>query len=135
MMNKILVVDDDYAIRLLYEEELRFEGYQVVTASGSAGLMEIIDEEQPDLVLLDIVMGDSNGLDVLQKIRNAHYDLPVIICTAYETYRHDLKSFAADYYVVKSSDLSEMKLRIKMAMETQMGFIKIEAVPAVVNAI
>ena len=66
---------------------------------------------------MDIKLGKINGLDLLQGIRNTYYNLPVILCTAYPAFKYDLKSVAADYYVVKGSDLSELKLKIKMALE------------------
>ena len=78
-MPKILVVDDEEHIRLLYSEELKEAGYEVITADSGYKLLERIDEEKPDLVILDIKMVDYNGLDLLQDIRNQYYDLPVIL--------------------------------------------------------
>lgn len=112
MVKKILVVDDEAHIRLLYTEELTEEGYEVITAEGGLNLLERIEDEKPDLVVLDIKMVDYNGLDLLQDIRNKFYDLPVILCSAYDTYKDDMKSIAADQYVVKSFDLSELKSKI-----------------------
>jgi DNA-binding response OmpR family regulator len=66
---------------------------------------------------MEAVLGQYDGLDLLQDIRNAFYRMPVILCTAYSHFRYDLRSIAADHYVVKSSDLTELKVRIKMAME------------------
>jgi len=117
-MNRILVVDDDKAIRMLYAEELAEEGYEVITNDGDSQLMALIKEKDPDLIIMDIRLGKKNGLDLLQDIRNTYYNLPVILCTAYATYKYDLKSIAADYYVVKSSNLSELKLKLKMAIES-----------------
>jgi len=79
--------------------------------------METIAQQRPDLIVLDIKIGEVNGLDILQNIRNTYYNLPVILCTAYPAFKYDLKSVAADYYVVKSADLSELKHKIKTAME------------------
>ncbi|MDR2386588.1 MAG: response regulator [Deltaproteobacteria bacterium] len=112
-MTKILVVDDEAHIRLLYSEELTEDGYEVITAENGDGLLELIDKEKPDVVTLDIKMVDYNGLDLLQDIRNKFYDLPVILCSAYDTFKDDMKSIAADHYVVKSFDLSELKEKIK----------------------
>lgn len=119
-MNRILVVDDDEAIRILYAEELAEEGYEVITNAGDSQIMTLIKEKEPDLIVMDIRLGNQNGLDILQDIRNQYYNLPVILCTAYVTYKYDLKSIAADYYVVKSSDLSELKAKIKWALESGM---------------
>jgi two-component system, response regulator, stage 0 sporulation protein F len=118
-MAKILVVDDEEHIRLLYSEELKEEGYDVITAEGGYGLLERIQEDKPDLVVLDIKMVDYDGLDLLQDIRNKFYDLPVILSTAYDTFKEDMKSIAADFYVVKSFDLTELKKKIQMALEAR----------------
>ncbi|HDM32571.1 MAG TPA: response regulator [Deltaproteobacteria bacterium] len=118
-MAKILVVDDEEHIRLLFREELEDEGYEVALASDGLGIKDRIDNEDPDVVILDIKMVDSNGLDVLQEIRNNYYNLPVILCSAYGNYRVDLKSIAADAYVVKSSDLRELKDKIAQVLETR----------------
>jgi DNA-binding response OmpR family regulator len=120
-MAKILVVDDEEHIRLLYSEELREEGYDVSTAEGGYRLLERIERERPDLVVLDIKMVDYDGLDLLQDIRNKFYDLPVILSTAYDTFKEDMKSIAADFYVVKSFDLSELKKKIRMALEARIA--------------
>jgi DNA-binding response OmpR family regulator len=115
--HKILIVDDEEVILMLYKEELEEEGYDVITANDGYKLLEKIDREQPDLVLLDIKMAEYNGLDLLQDIRKTFYNIPVILCSAYSSFKGDLKSIAADYYVVKSSDLTELKQKIKMALE------------------
>ncbi len=118
-MSRILVVDDDSSIRLLYKEELKEEGYTVAVTSDCKNFMETVASFMPDLIILDIMMGQFNGLDLLHKIRHDYYDMPVIICSAYLTFRYDLRSIAADYYVTKSADLSELKFRVRMALESR----------------
>lgn len=114
---KVLIVDDEEHIRFLYSEELTDEGYDVVTTDSGFQLMELIEKEKPDVIVLDIKMVDYNGLDLLQDIRNKYYDLPVILCTAYDTFKEDMKSIAADHYVIKSFDLTELKSKIASALE------------------
>jgi DNA-binding NtrC family response regulator len=116
-MSRILIIDDDEVIRMLYAEELTQDGYEVISTSDCSALTTTITEFRPDVILLDIRMGQYDGLEVLQDIRKAFYNLPVILCTAYSTFKYDLKSIAADYYVVKSADLEELKLTISMALE------------------
>jgi CheY-like chemotaxis protein len=116
-MPKVLIVDDEKHIRLLYAEELEEEGYEVALASDGVDILERIEKEKPDVVVLDIKMVSSNGLDVLQEIRNKFYNLPVILCSAYGSYKVDIKSIAADAYVVKSSDLTELKKKISQVLE------------------
>jgi len=115
-MARILIVDDEEHIRHLYSEELSEAGYEVATADSGYKLLEKIEEQNPDLVVLDIKMVDYNGLDLLQDIRNKFYNLPVVLCTAYDTFKEDMKSIAADFYVIKSFDLTELKNKIAMAL-------------------
>jgi DNA-binding response OmpR family regulator len=111
-MAKILVVDDERSIRALCAEELGDAGYEVITTGEGTEVMGLVSSEKPDAVILDIRMEDCDGLDLLQEIRNAHPSLPIILNTAYDSYREDVKSVAADFYVVKSYDLSELKSRL-----------------------
>ncbi|MFC1531800.1 response regulator [Thermodesulfobacteriota bacterium] len=126
-MNKIMIADDEKAIRKFYEEELSWEGYDVVTVADPMIIMKIIAEKKPDLVILDIKMGHENGLDILQHIRNTYYNLPVILCSAYSHFKYDPRSIVADYFVVKKADLTELKLRIQMALESNNQFVDIVA--------
>jgi DNA-binding response OmpR family regulator len=114
----VLVVDDEKHIRMLYQEELESEGYQVATSDGAEDILDVIDRVKPTIVILDIKLGvNLSGLDLLQEIRSRDQDLPVILSTAYDSFQHDLKSIAADYYVMKSVDLSELKSKVKMALD------------------
>lgn len=117
-MAKILLVDDEKHIIQYYTEELTTAGHQVTAIQSGDQLMGIIDSQQPDVVVLDIKLEEEDGLHLLQDIRKRYYDLPVILCSAYDTYKEDPMAIAADYYVVKSFDLSELKTRIWQAIET-----------------
>ena len=116
-MTKILIVDDEASIRMLYREEFQDEGYEVIEAEDGHKLTERIQKDQPDVIVLDIKMAAYDGLDLLQEIRQKFQDLPVIISSAYGAYKGDYKTLAADYYVVKSSDLSELKQKVRKALE------------------
>lgn len=111
-MAKILIVDDEPALRLLYTDELSEEGYEVVTAANSKQAALLLEEQKIDLVILDIQLKQESGLDMLQKIVEAQKELPVILCSAYNCYKDDFSSWLADSYIVKSSDLSELKQEI-----------------------
>ena len=119
-MKKILIVDDEDVIRMLYAEELQDEGYDVITTGSGHDLTGLVERERPDLIILDIKMAEHNGLDLLQDLRKEFYNIPVILCSAYSSHKGDLKASAADYYVVKSADLSELKQKTKMALEGYM---------------
>ena len=116
-MRKILIIDDEPGICLLYKEELTEEGYDIVSSNTCCGIIKVIAKQKPDLIILDIKIGDANSLDVLQDIRNDYKEIPVILCTAYPAFKYDLKSIAADDYVIKSHDLTELKAKIKTAIE------------------
>ena len=116
-MNRILIVDDENVIRILYADELTEEGYDVITCGDGSRILDLIEENKPDVVVLDIKMGKYNGLDLLQDIRSDYYDLPVILSSAYPAFEKDGRSIAADYYVVKTSDLNDLKIKVQMAME------------------
>ncbi|MBI9078723.1 MAG: response regulator [Pseudodesulfovibrio sp.] len=114
---KILVVDDEKHIRMLYREELEADGYTVTTSDGEEDILDVIGREKPTIVILDIKLGvNRSGLDLLQEIRTKDQQIPVILSTAYDSFQHDLKSIAADYYVVKSVDLTELKDKVRMAL-------------------
>lgn len=118
MSGKILVVDDEKHIRMLYQEELEGEGYTVVVSDGEDDILPLMEKVSPDVVVLDIKLGGNrSGLDLLQEIRGTNQTVPVILSTAYDSFQHDLKSIAADYYVVKSVDLGELKSKVSQAMD------------------
>ena len=111
-MAKILFVDDEPGLRLLYADELREEGYEVVTAANCGEAAKLLEEEDIDLAVLDIQIKQESGLDMLQKIVRERKEMPVILCSAYNCYKDDFSSWLADAYIVKSSDLSELKQEI-----------------------
>ncbi|MBT8762953.1 response regulator [Desulfohalobiaceae bacterium Ax17] len=120
MKGKILVIDDELHIRMLYQEELEDKGYDVITSNGSDNILKIIEKEEPDVVILDIKLdGNKCGLDILQEIRTRDQDVKIILCTAYDSFQHDVKSIAADYYVVKSVDLTELMDKVEQALSAR----------------
>lgn len=110
---KILVIDDEEDKCRLYRDELQEEGYEVVTAKTGAQGMKLFEKENPDLVTLDIWMSRRDeGIDLLRHIKELKPELPVIMLTAYD-YRDDFAVWCADAYIVKSSDLAELKSTVK----------------------
>jgi two-component system response regulator (stage 0 sporulation protein F) len=112
-MKKILVVDDEENIRTLYKEELTEMGYDVITVLDGIHALAAMDTTKFDLVTLDMRMEGMDGIDTLRKMKEKDPALPVIICTAYEEYKHDFGSWCSDAYVVKSSDLSLLRDTVK----------------------
>ncbi len=112
-MTTILLVEDDKNQRLLYEQELRLEGYEIVTAAeGKEGLGKV-QEQPPDMIIMDINIPKMNGIETMGMILSKYKNIPIIINTAYSSYKDNFMSWAADAYIVKSSDLTELKNKIK----------------------
>lgn len=129
-MRKLLVVDDESAIRRLYSLMLADEGYRVETAASASEAEKKLAGSNYDLMVLDIKLGNENGLDLLQKITRSGNDLPVILCSAFSCYMHDLVSWVADGYVVKSSDPQKLKDEIARVLLKRPNRRVAEATPA-----
>jgi len=113
MKKKILVVDDEEGLRLLYEEMLKAEGYDVITARNGREAIQQLEEGKPDLIILDIVMPVMDGMEALGRIVGKERKIPIILHTSYSDYQQDFMSWAADAYVTKSIDLTELKNKVR----------------------
>jgi CheY-like chemotaxis protein len=117
MKKKILIVEDEESLRLLYEEELKSEGYEVLTAGNGREAIQQLETGKPDLIILDIVMPVMDGMEALGRIVSKERKIPIILNTSYSGYRQDFMSWAADAYVTKSADLTELKKKIQELLE------------------
>lgn len=118
-MPTILVVEDDANQCLLYAEELRMDGYEVVTASHGREALALVEESKPDLVVMDISMPGMDGIESMSRMLAQDHKLPIILNTAYATYKDNFRSWSADAYVVKSSDLAELKAAIRRVLDAR----------------
>ncbi|GBD93535.1 sporulation initiation phosphotransferase F [bacterium BMS3Abin05] len=118
-MIRILIVEDEESLRLLYQEELEQEGYEVTVVESGEEAIKILEEDSIDLVVLDIRLTGMNGLEALEEMLLKNRNLKVIINTAYANYKDDFSSWLADAYLIKSSDLAELKETIKNLLETK----------------
>lgn len=121
MKGKILVVDDEINQSMLYEQELKDVGYEVDVANSGPEALEMVREGGYNLVVLDIGMPEMDGLEALGRILSMDNKLPVILNTAYPSYKDNFMSWAADAYVVKSSDLTELKDCIRESLAKNNG--------------
>lgn len=121
MKKKILVVDDEESLRVLYKEELENEGYEVLVASNGKEALQRLQDGKPDLVVLDIIMPVMDGMEALGPILRKNRKIPIILHTSYPEYREDFKSWAADAYITKSPDLTELKQKIRELLERTPG--------------
>jgi len=108
-MHRILVVDDEADIRKLYHLELSDAGFEVRTAEDSARAMELVRQWSPDLVLLDIKLGEENGLELLRRLGELRRSILTVLITGYTGYKDDFTSWLADAHITKSVDTSELK--------------------------
>jgi two-component system, OmpR family, alkaline phosphatase synthesis response regulator PhoP len=115
---RILVVEDDLAILTGLSMNLRFEGYEVLQAQdGRQGLARALDEE-PDLLVLDLMLPEFNGFELLKELRQRGRDTPVVVLSAKgaETDKIFGLDLGADDYVVKPFGLQELLARIKAVL-------------------
>lgn len=112
-MPKILIVDDEPNILKLYSKELKEEGYEVEAVSCAEEALKVAQKEEIDLVILDIKMGEEDGLMTLSELKRIKKGLPVILNSAYSIYKSNFQSWLADSYLIKSSNLSELKNKIE----------------------
>ncbi len=110
---KILVVDDEEPIRLLYQAELEEEGYSVEVAANAQEAFDVLDNTAVDLVILDIKMPGMNGIEAMQKIVGKERKIPIVINSAYPHFKDSYMTWVAEEYVVKSSNLQELKDKIR----------------------
>ena len=113
MNTTILVVDDEESIRRLYQLEFGDEGYNVILAEDGQEALQKVEQENPDLIILDIKMPKVDGIEFLDRFTQMSKKIPIIINSAYTDYRMDLTTWAAKAYIVKSYDLLELKAEVK----------------------
>ncbi|HKY32950.1 MAG TPA: sigma-54 dependent transcriptional regulator [Candidatus Polarisedimenticolia bacterium] len=120
MAERILIVEDEKLLRWALRERLAKEGYDVVEAASGAAGKRAVEEESPDLVLLDFRLPDMTGLDVLKDVVDRRQDIPVILMTAYSTVETAVEAIklGAFDYINKPFNQEEMILLIAKALET-----------------
>ena len=115
-MQKLMIVEDDPSLGLLYKDEFQDEGYLVLLIESGEQAIERFEEEAVDVVVLDIRLGGMDGLEVLRKMLELRPDVPVILNSAYAGFKTDFTSWSAETYLVKTSDMGELKQAVRRAM-------------------
>lgn len=115
---RLLVVDDEATILQLLSGSLRFAGYDVVTAASGAEAVQAATTERPDLVLLDVMMPDGDGFEVVQRLRAGGRDVPIIFLTARDELPDRITGLAlgGDDYITKPFSLDEVLIRIRTVL-------------------
>lgn len=113
---RVLFVDDEEGFLELYRAAFSRDGYTVETTATIDGARQRIAEGGVDLVVLDIRLGEASGLALLREIKAKDPRVPVVLATAYARYQDDFSSWLADAYIVKSSDLNELKQAVRRCL-------------------
>ena len=114
-MTNILLVDDNEKIRKLMEIYLVKDGFSVFHGENGQDALDILDHTKIDLIVADIMMPKMDGYELVKELRDAGYDLPILMVTAKDTYPDKKKGFelGADDYMTKPIDMEEMILRVR----------------------
>lgn len=112
---EVLVVDDEPALSDLVSMVLRYEGWKVGTAHDGASAIRMAGADKPDVVVLDVMLPDMSGLDVLTELHKIRPELPVLLLTAKDTVEDRIAGLSAggDDYVTKPFNVEEMVLRLR----------------------
>jgi two-component system OmpR family response regulator len=115
---RVLVVDDEPNLADLVTMALRYEGWDIRTANDGLGAVRIAREFKPDAVILDIMLPDLSGLDVMRRLRDESPDLPVLFLTAKDAVEDRIAGLTAggDDYVTKPFSLEEVVARVRGLM-------------------
>jgi two-component system OmpR family response regulator len=115
---RLLVVEDEEMILELLAGSLRFAGFEVMTAASGAEALRAVAASRPDLMLLDVMMPDGDGFEVVRRMRSSGPDVPVIFLTARDGVRERVAGLAlgADDYVTKPFSLDEVLERIRAVL-------------------
>ncbi|ACV59788.1 response regulator [Alicyclobacillus acidocaldarius] len=121
MAYKVLVVDDQFGIRVLLHEVLQREGYEVFQASNGPSALSIVEREQPDLVLLDMKIPGMDGLEILRNLRKLGVDAKVIMMTAYGELDliHEAMEMGAVAHFTKPFDIDELRRTVREHLEAR----------------
>lgn len=115
MSAKILIVDDQYGIRILLNEVLQKEGYQTFQAASGYQALEIAGNHSPDLVLLDMKIPGMDGIEILKRLKEKNQEIRVIIMTAYGELDmiQEAKDLGAITHFSKPFDIDELRSAVK----------------------
>jgi DNA-binding response OmpR family regulator len=113
---KLLLVEDEPSHLDFYKRLLSEEGHEVLEASSGKEAIKLAKKACPGVVVLDLVLPDMDGTEAIARLLTECGRPKIIINTCYESFRNDFRCWGADAFVVKSSDPSELKLRVRQVL-------------------
>ncbi len=116
-METVLLIEDHANLATLYKQELEGDGYRVILAGDNEEGYQRFINEHPDIAVVDIMLPSGNGIELAERMAMTEPNIPIILNTAYGQFRQDFRTWVADAYVVKSSDLSELKKTIIQVLQ------------------
>ncbi len=112
-MPKVLVIEDEKNLRVLYKQDFERDGFDVVTAANATEGLALVDSEKPDILVVDIRLPGMDGLEAMSRVLERHPKIPIVLNSAYSSYKDSFMSWSADAYVVKSADTGELRTRVR----------------------
>jgi CheY-like chemotaxis protein len=112
-MKRLLIVEDEAIQGRALQEELRDEGYEADLVASGVDAVKRVQEHEYDCIILDIYLPGMDGLETMGRILSRNRQIPIILYSAYSSYRDNFLSWAADAYLIKSSDTKELKATIE----------------------
>ena len=127
----VLIVDDEMRMRRVIADYLRIKDYHILEAEDGEQALEVFYREQPDLVLLDVMMPRMDGFEVCRRIRRTH-QTPILMLTAKGEEEDELQGFelGADEYITKPFSLKILSARIEAVLRRQSGQPTVSPTPA-----
>lgn len=113
MKKKILVCDDEESIRLLLAEALQ-DIYEITEAADGHEAVKHVTKDPPDLVIMDIKMAGTHGLEAIERIRERNNEIPIIVCSAYRLMQDDMVVKTSDIaaFITKPVDINDLRKKI-----------------------
>lgn len=124
-MTKILILEEDEFLRLLYKTQLSDWGYDVYTARNGEEALELFDNASPDIVVMELRLSGMNGFKVMRAMLQLNSHVPLIINSSSPNYfKSNFVRWAAQDYIIKSSDLTELRQSIKRIARNRIQMTK-----------
>ena len=113
VMKRLLIVEDEAIQGKALQEELQDDGSEADLVTSGTDAVKRVQEKEFDCIILDIYLPGMDGLETMGRILSRDRQIPIILYSAYSSYRDNFLSWAADAYLIKSSDTKELKATIE----------------------